>query len=81
MSSKPRVKLNLRGINKLLKSAQPMVDKIGREIAADADGNYEYVSNEHRWTGRGHIQTADIETARKDARNNELLKALGRNIK
>lgn len=80
MSNKPQVRLNLQGINKLLKAAQPKVDEIGKKIAEDADGNYRYVSNEHRWTGRGHVEAADVETAVKDAQSNELLKALGRSI-
>lgn len=73
-------KLKLLGVNKVLRAAQPRIDAIGAKIAADADGNYEYVSNEHRWTGRGHVRTADAETARKDAITNELLRAVGRAI-
>lgn len=75
-----RVRLNMRGVNELLRRAQPKIDALGKKIAAGADGNYEYVSNEHRWTGRGHVQTADAETARHDAESHELLKSLGRAI-
>ena len=81
MSRTGRVKLNMRGVNAILRAHQPIVDEVGKDIANNANGNYEYVSNEHRWTGRGHVQTADGETARKDAESNELLKALGRAIR
>ena len=81
MARNGRVKINLRGVNDLLRSAQPLVDKIGEGIAADADGNYEYVTSKHRWTGRGFVQTGDAATAESDAKTNELIKAVGRAIR
>lgn len=75
------VKLNIRGISAVLKSAQPKVDEVGEEIAAGAAGNYRYVPNPHHRTARGHVETADIATARSDARTHELLKSLGRSIR
>lgn len=75
------VKLKLAGVNQLLRAHQPLVDEVGESIAGAADGNYEYVSNPHRYTARGHTQTADVETAIKDAKTHELLKAVGRSIR
>ena len=80
MARNAKLKLNLQGVNKLLRAHQPMVDRLGRKIASGAKGNYRYVSNEHRWTGRGHVETADAETAANDAKTHELLKSLGRAI-
>lgn len=74
------LKINLRGINKIHRAMQPQVDELGAEVVANADGNYEYVANPHKWGGRGHVQTADEATAKKDAESNELLQALGRTI-
>ena len=80
--TRPRVKLNLRGINAVMTSpaAQAEVDRLGEKIVGNADGNYRYVPNPHRWTARGHVEPADAETAREDARTNELLSALGRSM-
>lgn len=75
------VKLKLLGVNELLRAHQPEVDEIGKDIANDADGNYRYVPNPHRFTARGHIETADTKTAVADAKSHELLKSLGRNIR
>lgn len=76
-----KVKLNLRGISKVLKAAQPVVDKVGQDIADGAAGNYRYVPSGHRFTARGFVETADVETSVKDAQSAELLRSLGRNIR
>ena len=76
-----RPKIRLAGVNEVLRAHQPLVDEVGETIADNAEGNYEYVSNPHRFTARGHAQTSDIETAIKDAKTHELLRAVGRSIK
>lgn len=76
-----KVKLKLPGINKLLKSVQPKLDQVGEEIATDAGPGYRYVPNEHHRTARGHIEPESLEVARRDAETNDLLKAVGHNIR
>lgn len=80
-SSFSKPKLNLAGVSRLLRAQQPLVDEVGEAIVGAAEGTYEYVSNPHRFTARGHAQTADRETAVRDAKTNELLKSVGRNIR
>ncbi|QAB17136.1 hypothetical protein Leucomu_03645 [Leucobacter muris] len=75
---KNRARINLRSVNTIMsnQACQSLVDEVGEEMAGVADGNYEYVSNPHRYVARGHVQTADAATARRDAETNELLRAL-----
>ncbi|GAA1323170.1 hypothetical protein ACFSWE_08645 [Leucobacter albus] len=80
-SSFSRVKLNLPGVNQMLREQQPLVDAVGEAIAGNAEGNYEYVANPHRFTARGHTQTADVETAVNDTKTHELLRAVGRSVR
>lgn len=75
----PIVKLNLRGINELMKSepVQRLVDDAGQAIADRAGPGYVYTGpRPHRWVARGYVQTTDFKSMRDNARNNTLLKAL-----
>lgn len=69
------------GVNEVLRSAQPLVDELGQAIVDNTPGNYEYVSNPHRFTGRGHVQPKDPETARRPDQAVELLRGVGRVIR
>lgn len=73
------VKLNLAGINAIMTSApaQAVVDRIGRQMAADAGEGFEYVSRPHPYTARGYVQTTDARSRRRQMREAALEKALG----
>lgn len=63
------VKLNLRGINRLMTS--PGVRRVAREkaqrMAASAGEGFEAVSRPHPWTAREYVQTADAEGRKRQA--------------
>lgn len=73
------VKLNLRGINRLMTSdsVQGEVDRVGRGIAARAGSDFEYRSRRHRWTARGFVSAANAAGARAEARDKVLTRAVG----
>ena len=77
--AKATVKLNIRGINKLMSSTpvQGEVDAHGKRRAALAGENFEYVSRPHRWTARGYIQPANYEGRKEQAENAVLERVLG----
>lgn len=66
-----RVKLNLRGLNELMRSSavQARVDRLGRQMAERAGEGFEYVARPHPWTARGYVQVADGDGARRQARD------------
>lgn len=67
--AKVRVKLNIRGINRLMRSTpvQDRLDEIGDEIANDAGDGFEYAPSSHKWTARGYVQVATGTGARRQA--------------
>jgi hypothetical protein len=71
-----QVKLNLRGINVVLRAQQPLVDAIGRRAAARAGRGFEYSAEPHPWTARGYVQTADAVGRRREATDKVLLQSL-----
>lgn len=73
------VKLNLAGINALMTSpaAQAAVDRIGRQMAADAGEGFEYVARPHRYTARGYVQSSDARARRRQMRDAVLEQSLG----
>lgn len=79
--AKPRVKLNLRGINKVLRAAQPEIDRVGKRMAGEAGEGFEYEAKPYKWwTARGFVQTkndTDVGRARQ-AREHVLQKLLGK---
>ncbi|RLK47621.1 hypothetical protein [Microbacterium telephonicum] len=77
--AKPKVKLNLRGINALMSSGtvQAEVNAQGRRRAAAAGQNFEYVEKPHRWTARGFIQPANYEGVKEQANDAVLERVLG----
>ena len=77
--AKIRVKLDLKGLNQLMRSAavQDLVDARGQRMAAVAGPNFEYVPRRHKWTARGYVQPANAEGRREEAREKRLNRALG----
>ena len=77
--AKATVKLNISGINALMKSSpvQAEVDAQGERRAALAGDNFEYVPRPHRWTARGYIQPANYEGRKEQADNAVLERAMG----
>lgn len=75
----PQVKLNLAGLNQLMRSdaVQAIVDAEGRRIAAAAGTNFEYVARPHRWVARGYVQAKNARGMREQARDAALERALG----
>lgn len=73
------VRLNLRGLNAVMKSkpAQDLVDGLGKEIAAAAGDGFEYVRRPHPWTARGYVQTVSARARRRQAREAVLERAIG----
>lgn len=72
------VKLNLRGLNKLMTSAamQADIDARGRRMAAAAGPEFEYVRSPHRYTARGYVRTASARGARQEAREKRLARSI-----
>lgn len=75
----PRVQLNMRGVNAVLKSpeAQAEVDRVGRSMADAAGEGIEYKPSPHRFTSRGYVQTTDWRSRRRQAEEHVLQRALG----
>jgi len=64
-----KVKLNLKGINKIMTS-QGANDVVRRKLKAmeqSAGPGFEAVMHPHKWTARGYLRTADAEGARRQA--------------
>lgn len=74
-----RVKLNLQGLNRLMRSApvQDLVDAIGEGMAEQAGEGFEYASSPHRYTARGYVQVASGEGARRQADEAVLERVIG----
>jgi hypothetical protein len=69
-----KVKLNLPGINKIMtsKGARAVVRRELQRMEVSAGEGFEAVERPHRWTARGFVQTADVEGARRQAREKVL---------
>lgn len=76
---KVKFQINLAGINELMKSPgiQGQLQAAGQAVASVADGNYGIDVHEANWIAVASIYPSDKESAKKNAKNNELLKALG----
>ena len=77
--SKANFKLDLKGLNTLMKSAemQSVLETAGESVASIADGNYNTATHTLNYFSQVNVYPADRESAIKNAKNNELLKALG----
>lgn len=75
------IKFNLKGINELMTSApvQAEIDRVGRQVAGRAGAGFGYSQGQgrHPWVARGYVETQAPAAARRNARENTLLRALG----
>lgn len=80
MRSRVKVRLNLRGINAVMRSSpvHDRLDELGEAMAADAGDGFEYFPNTHRWTARGYVQVADGDGARRQAEDAVLERVMSR---
>lgn len=74
-----RIKLNLAGLNKLMRSAevQAVVDRRGEAMARAAGEDFEYVPSPHKWVARGFVQPKNARGRRQEAIEKRLTRALG----
>jgi hypothetical protein len=75
--AKTKFQLNLPGINQLMKSPemQAQLEAAGQAVASVADGNYDTAAHTLNYFVQVNVFPADKESARKNSRQNELLKA------
>ena len=71
-------KLNLPGLNELMKSAEmkAVLEEAGNEVAAGAGGDYGVRVHDATWVSIVNIYPDSKEAAKDNAENNTLLKAL-----
>ena len=80
MSNNVTVKLNLPGLNAVMRSDAvcKLLDQAGRQIAAQAGEGYEAMdAKQLRWIGFGGVHAATWAAKRDNNANNTLLKAAG----
>ena len=73
-----KVKLKLRGIQSVLKSppVQADVSRRAARIAQAAGPGFQNVTKPHRFTSRAFVQTTDAESAKAEAEDKALTRAL-----
>lgn len=86
MSDKLKVKLNLAGVNELMKreELQTMMQSLGEQIASRAEGmsadpkaEYESKTKTLNWIAVTNVRAANHEAFVENLENNTLLKAMG----
>lgn len=79
MAKKVEFKLNLPGLNELMKSSamQSHMDEVGRRIAGNAGEGFESQTYVLNYVAVSHVFPTTGEAAAKNSRDNTLLKALG----
>lgn len=86
MSDKLKVKLNLAGVNELMKreELQTMMQNLGEQIASRAEGmsadpkaEYESKTKTLNWIAVTNVRAANHEAFVENLENNTLLKAMG----
>ena len=86
MSDKLKVKLNLAGVNELMKreELQTMMQSLGEQIASRAEGmsadpkaEYEAKTKTLNWIAVTNVRAANHEAFLENLENNTLLKAMG----
>lgn len=75
--AKVQVRLKMRGIQKILRDAQPTVAEIGKQIADAAGPGFEMVERPQEFTGRVYVQTANRDGAKRQAESAVLERAMG----
>lgn len=76
-----RVRLDIRGVNRVMKSpgVADLLTRRAQEIARDAGPGFEAEGdNSHPWIARAWVRAATPAARRAEARNKVLTKALGR---
>lgn len=75
---KPRVKLNMPGIRKTLTSdpVQSELTARGKRAARAAGAGFEAVARPYRFTSRVYVQSTDAASAKAEAEDKVLTKAL-----
>ena len=71
-----RVRLRLPGLNRVMRAAQPVVNRAAYRMASAAGPGHEVVVSPHKWVGRAFVQQADDEQAKKDPSGADLLRAI-----
>ena len=73
-----RVKLKIRGIREVLRSApvQAEVARRARRMAQAAGSGFESIVKPHKYTSRAFVQTASQEGRRREATDKVLTRAL-----
>ena len=76
---KVKFELNLPGLNAVMKSdgMQAQLQAAGEAVAVVADGNYGIDVHQANFVAIANVYPADRDSAIKNAKNNELLKAVG----
>lgn len=69
-------KLVMKGVNKVLRDAQPQVNESAYRMKAAAGPGHQVVVNPHKWTGRAHVEQETDAQARRDPNGLALLRAL-----
>ena len=79
MASDVAFKLNLQGLNELMKSAemQAVLDEAGRAVANVAGDGYTTTGRTGQYIGFSNVYPEDKQAAKDNYENNTLLKALG----
>lgn len=77
--AKVKVKLNLKGINELMKSPEisASVLEAGQAVARSAGSDYAAEVHEARWIAISNVYPDSSKAAHENFKNNTLLKALG----
>lgn len=78
MAKDVRVRLNLKGLNKLMTSQPAMAEVMRRanRIRNAAGDGYIVQASPHKWTAGAVVKAGDPETARKEARTQRLLRSI-----
>lgn len=69
-------RLNMKGINEVLRSAQPIVDAEGERMAERAGEGFEYQANPHVRTARGYVRADSARARRAEAVDRDLTRAI-----
>lgn len=79
MAKKVRFRLNLPGLNELMKSEemQAVLADAGRQIAASAGDGYESEVHTASFVAISNVYPGSAESARRNWKENTLLKAIG----
>lgn len=69
-------KLVIKGVNQVLRDAQPVVNEAAYRMKAAAGPGHHVTVNPHKWTARAHVEQANDAQARRDPNGLSLLRAL-----